>query len=276
MRVYHFKRQDGLSNFGDDLGPASVEFALGKTVKFGGPMTANVMGVGSILSTWSKQRAWKRNMLDKTMFRKPIAIWGSGVIGPREVILPRCTVLAVRGPLTQEVIGDDNITVFGDPGLLASRMLKKATSINKIGVVPHYVDKNHPAIRELQGEQSFTVIDVEQNWQKVLAQISACDLILSSSLHGLIVADSYGIPNSRLSFSDAIVGGDFKFFDYGLSVGRGKIEAHSVVSIKDVYRAAHNYKVLDRIVSSRVVHEITDRLMDRLLSWAKKDHSAGL
>lgn len=276
MRVYHYKRKGGLLNFGDDLGPATVEFTLSETVKFGGPMTANIMGVGSILSTWSKRRAWRRNICDKTFSRKPIAIWGSGVIGQREVILPRCTILAVRGPLTQKVIGCDKIAAFGDPGLLASRMIEKVTSVNKIGIVPHYVDKNHPVVRELQSDKSFTVIDVEQEWHRVLAQISACDLILSSSLHGLIVADSYGIPNSRLSFSDAIVGGDFKFFDYGLSVGRGKIEAHSVVSIKDVYRAAHNYKVLDRIVSSRVVHEINDRLMDRLLSWAKKDHSAGL
>lgn len=276
MRVYHFKRKGGLLNFGDDLGPATVEFTLGESVKFGGPMTANVMGVGSILSTWSKRRAWRRNIFDKTFSRKPIGIWGSGVIGQREVILPRCTLLAVRGPLTQKVIGYDHAPIFGDPGLLASRIIKKATSVNKIGIVPHYVDKNHPVVRELRDDQSFTVIDVEQEWQKVLAQISACDLILSSSLHGLIVADSYGIPNSRLSFSNAIVGGDFKFFDYGLSVGRGKIQTHPVVSIEDIYRLVHNRKVLDHVVSSRVVHEITDRLMDRLLTWVKNGRSAEL
>ena len=81
MRVYHYKRKGGLLNFGDDLGPISVEYALGKPVEFAAPLTANIMGVGSIISTWSRQRAWKRNLIDQVMFRTPIAIWGSGVIG---------------------------------------------------------------------------------------------------------------------------------------------------------------------------------------------------
>lgn len=270
MKVYYFKRQDGLLNFGDDLSPATLEFALGKPVKFADPITANVMGVGSILSTWNKRRAWKRNLFDKTMFRMPIAIWGSGVIGQRDITLPTCTVLAVRGPLTQKVIGYDDVPAFGDPGLLASRMIKKATKLNKIGVVPHYVDKNHPTVLALLRDPSFAVIDVEQDWKQVLTQISACDLILSSSLHGLIIADSYEIPNARLSFSDAIVGGDFKFFDYGFSVGRGEIKAHPVVSIEDIYMVARKVELSGHIISSQIVDEITDRLIDGLASWALK------
>jgi pyruvyltransferase len=38
-------------------------------------------------------------------------------------------------------------------------------------------------------------------------------------LHGLIIADAYGIPNAWLS-SDTPKGGEFKFFDYFLSVDK--------------------------------------------------------
>ena len=270
MRVYYYKRKDGLLNFGDDLGPASVEYALGRPVESAGPLSANIMGVGSIISTWSKQRAWKRNLIDQVMSRTPIAIWGSGVIGQRDIVLPRCSLLAVRGPLTQKVIGYDDVPLFGDPGLLASRMVKKAPANQKIGVVPHYVDKNHPVIAALSNDPAFMVIDVEQDWKRVLSQISACDVILSSSLHGLIVADSYQIPNARVSFSGAIVGGDFKFFDYGHAIGRVEITARMIQSVDDLYSAAAELRASYQVLSHNIVDEINERLIDALVSWAQR------
>jgi pyruvyltransferase len=50
-------------------------------------------------------------------------------------------------------------------------------------------------------------------------QVSSCRYIFSSALHGLICADAYGVPNTRLVLSDKIVGGDFKFHDYRLGIG---------------------------------------------------------
>ena len=47
-----------------------------------------------------------------------------------------------------------------------------------------------------------------------MKEISECEYIISTSLHGLIIADSYGIPNCWCEISDKILGNRFKFHDY--------------------------------------------------------------
>ena len=60
------------------------------------------------------------------------------------------------------------------------------------------------------------------DWKSVIEDICCCEAIVSSSLHGLIIADTYGIPNARVKFSDNVTGGDFKYDDYFESVSRAK------------------------------------------------------
>lgn len=42
-------------------------------------------------------------------------------------------------------------------------------------------------------------------------QINECESILSSSLHGIICEDTYGIPVAWIKLSDQILGDDFKY-----------------------------------------------------------------
>ena len=48
----------------------------------------------------------------------------------------------------------------------------------------------------------------------MLTQIAQCRCVLSSSLHGLIAADSFHIPNLHIVFSDRPLGDGYKFDDY--------------------------------------------------------------
>lgn len=59
-------------------------------------------------------------------------------------------------------------------------------------------------------------------WTDVIDDIASCDAILSSSLHGLIVAEAYGIPNVWIEFGKPLIGGHFKFHDFFLSIGRDR------------------------------------------------------
>jgi autotransporter strand-loop-strand O-heptosyltransferase len=64
------------------------------------------------------------------------------------------------------------------------------------------------------------IINITSDVYEFINQVLECEFILSSSLHGLIVADAYGIPNHRVEISSLIHGGDFKYLDYYASVSR--------------------------------------------------------
>ena len=52
----------------------------------------------------------------------------------------------------------------------------------------------------------------------LLDEICSCEQIASSSLHGLIISDSYKIPSVWIKFTDKLKGGSFKFNDYFMSI----------------------------------------------------------
>ena len=92
-----------------------------------------------------------------------------------------------------------------------------------VGLIPHYIDRDDPRVKALASQiPGVVVLDVFLEPLELLRRAAACGFILSSSLHGLIVADSFGIPNAWISFSDSVRGAGFKFADY-----------YSVFGIKD-------------------------------------------
>lgn len=148
-------------------------------------------------------------------------IWGAGFIAADSLCsrAPR-KVDAVRGPMTRTKMMAQGIycpEVYGDPAIIWCKLnphLREASY--RIGYVPHYVDRG--ARVDSVAEDKDIVLDITKDPVEVM--VNQCEFIASSSLHGIILADAYGIPVTWLRISHGITGGEFKFRDYLATTGR--------------------------------------------------------
>lgn len=126
-------------------------------------------------------------------------------------------IVMLRGPLTAEQCGCRKSILYGDPGILASliypKVIKKKYSL---GIIPHDIDLDYA--RSLNLDSSIKIISPRQSPREVAKQIKECQNIASSSLHGLVFADSFIIPNIHIKFGNKLIGGNHKFKDYYLGM----------------------------------------------------------
>lgn len=158
----------------------------------------------------------------------PLEIWGSGFIygSGRFVFSPR-RVHAVRGELTRKICLNQGVrcpAIYGDPAVLAFDQFASYPRSQEfpLGVIPHYADAGHEAVAKLKDTPDVLVIDVLRDWRAVAKDVARCRAIASSSLHGLILADSMLVPNRWLGISDLVMKDRFKFLDYFSSIGRAE------------------------------------------------------
>ena len=230
VRLYYYKCE----NIGDILNELLIEKLFGLRVKQDLHIKAEMISIGSILD-----RLLSNGKVGELLKLQPYAdtdhaihVWGTGFMypleGEQEFVRPM-KIHALRGDLTRrqvsEIQGKECKCVLGDPGLLASSLLKKRPKAKyDVGIIPHYVDAKNPVFAEMarsykeQGLKAV-IINVKKEPISVLKKIASCKTILSTSLHGLIIADSFGIPNQWCVSSDKILGGDFKYRDYYSAFG---------------------------------------------------------
>ena len=173
-------------------------------------------------------------------------VWGSGILmrEPEGLIWSRnryrrLDVRCVRGPLTKKRLLENNIDVskckMGDPGVLMPLVYQPNKGPQRdYGVLIHMSEKNDPGHREEYEAHSLNIIDImTDDYRKTIDEICSCDLIISSTLHGIIIAESYNIPAillNRFEFDD------FKYLDYYMSTGRGKEDIPMANSIDEALR----------------------------------------
>lgn len=147
---------------------------------------------------------------------KHSTVWGSGLISPEYGIDPDAKILCVRGPISKKHAKRD--VPVGDPALLLPLYFPNTFEKKyEVSICPHYVDYQH--IIE-NNPKNYHVINMLDPVEKVTQEILESKVIYSSSLHGIIVSDAYGIPNSWIGAKNEVCCQDFKFADYLSSVNR--------------------------------------------------------
>lgn len=196
-----------IPNWGDRLGPILLEYYAGIQSEWSPMESAEVVVTGSVLESIPPE--W------------PGHIVGAGMIGDgRPVDVSSATVHAVRGPLSARQVPGDY--ALGDPGLLADEMVSVETRDIELGLVPHWSDTRLAHNYRFQ-PYSPVVISAWNDPLDVIRMIGRCKKIVASSLHGIILADAFGIPR-RTEIADRFLhdrheGNLFKFQDHAAAVG---------------------------------------------------------
>lgn len=157
-------------------------------------------------------------------------VWGAGIIdGSKPLRVKPRKVYAVRGPLTREKLLEEGVEcpeIYGDPALLTPLYYQPNKQKRyKYGIISHVSNQatvanlclNEKCVSECT---DVKIINLGQytHWHDIIDQVCECELILSSSLHGLIIAEAYHVPNVWIEFGKPLIGGHFKFHDFFMSI----------------------------------------------------------
>lgn len=225
-----------LNNIGDTLGPIiSLWMLERKGVVYNKILskTKHLLSVGSVVSLGLfDATVWGSGIRDST---------AAGIIKKKKLLLNRkFDVRAVRGPLTQQILSDCGYacpSVFGDPAILLP-FIYEPNGIKQeydVGIVLHHrtiENENTSAYlnekdKDLLKNKTVKYIDPRtSNYAQFVDQIVSAQLIISSSLHGLIIAEAYGIP--AIFLNSGVDDQNTKYKDWYLSTGREFTFCHSI------------------------------------------------
>jgi len=220
-------------NFGDELAWVIVALMLARR---GATLNDDVTSPKSLVSVGSTLHRASEGSV----------IWGTGLHGAsleHDHTYSTLDVRAVRGPLTAKFLRQRNIKVpdvYGDPGLLLPHVdggRFRPTRRHEVGIVPNLHDMSVIERMDIAGKfPNLRVIDPRRAWNTVVADILDHEFIIASSLHGLVVADAYGLRSRyvRLTEKEDIL----KYHDYYLGTGRFLEPAASIEEALKTSRAA--------------------------------------
>jgi pyruvyltransferase len=198
-----------IDNFGDLLGPYIADALAPRDGQGDG---TRLLAVGSILH----------------LAGTGDHIWGTGVNGKvpeSEFVAKRLNIHAVRGPRTAQFLesrGFEVPTVYGDPGLIVPGLLgvgRAARSSHSVTVLPNLRDRR--SWRAYSGYLSPTT-----PLRRVVERLAASDLVVTSSLHGIVISESLGVPVAMVRPGEESL---FKYEDYFEGTGRGLAPVHDSV-----------------------------------------------
>lgn len=237
------ENKEELENFGDVLVPYLLDRTTSKKYKWIIPNNNRTLRIF--------RKKWHYIIIGSILRRakEHSIIWGAGIMFHNSEV-PKAKFLLVRGPLTRNRLLQLGYNVperYGDPALLISLFNKpKAKKKFKIGIVPHFLDYQE-VYNKFGTHDGIRIINLlTNNPQEVIDEINNCEKILSSSLHGIIVAHALNIPVLWIKISEKLRD-DIKFYDYYASI---KIEWTEII-----YFNFHSSEEIERLF--KVYHSIT-------------------
>lgn len=217
-----------LPNFGDQISRPIVEWVTGREVRrVEAKDSPKLVAVGSVLDVATDRDVVWGSGVHPTHYRTPSTRRLARLFAKKPA---RPRVLAVRGPITRDYLLSLDVEcppVFGDPAIVLPRFFTPHQAERReVALVAHYRD------REEMTASGLPLIDVGQDWRQVVSEIAACGRVITTSLHGIIVAEAYGVQAVWLR---TLSGEGFvKFADYYLSTGR---VPQPVYSLEEAIRA---------------------------------------
>ena len=185
-------------NFGDNAGIDIMKAVTSCRVTRGNPKTESlILGLGSTLH-----------------HLKSGIVWGTGAMEQTSEIFHikgKFDVRALRGKLTERLLNQSQHVripnqhkqiAYGDPGLLIPCLLpylyRMCVPKHKVCLVPHNNDRLYFA-KYAHRKINTQVIHTNLNYKQSLRRMMNCNLVLSSSLHGIVFAEAFGIAARWLS-----------------------------------------------------------------------------
>jgi hypothetical protein len=192
-------------NIGDTLSKPILEYFFGNVKQVNDKERNKIIAIGSIMG----------KVLPGDV------VWGTGCMYEKPCRV-NAKFLAVRGKLTRDlIVGSAVPEVYGDPALLLPLIYNPEIQKEyEVGIIPHYIDKQIVKDRLVFEEGYNLFIDVALPYKEFVDKVKSCRRIMSSSLHGIVIAEAYGIPAEWCEYSDKVLGHGFKFRDYLTGTGR--------------------------------------------------------
>jgi len=195
---------------------------------------------------------------------KRCIVWGSGIISKQDPVA-EAEFLAVRGPETYNYLKAKGYAVnkvFGDPAIVLPNLYNPSIEKTyKLGIIPHYVD--YDTINNwYKDDKDIKVINLlNDDIEAVINDIVCCKNIISSSLHGVIVSQTYQISAVWVQFSKKLSGDNIKFVDYFRSVN---IQPYTGAFIQEKKTEDELFSILNEfpnLPEEGVINNLRDTLM---------------
>lgn len=206
-------------NLGDLLAPVVTGWMLGRlglSLSLEAANPCHLMTIGSVLGL---------GIFDAV-------IWGSGVNSFGHVgrialqkKYRRLDIRAVRGPITAQVLRENGYTcpqIYGDPAILLPLIYpgRRPEKKKQYVVIDHYMK------RKMTGDDRLSIRTGD--YRTFLDKILEAEVVYSSSLHGIILAESYGVPAVflRQGMEEELL----KYYDWYFATGRYEVRSAASLS----------------------------------------------